>query len=55
MTHDKSNVEDKSHMQDQQESRQSYDTLSDSAIIVENCRSMESEHDEIDVKLQIDN
>ena len=55
MTHDKSNVEDESHMQDQQESRQSYDTISDSAIIVENCRSMESEHDEIDVKLQIDN
>ena len=54
MTHDKSNVEDESHMQDQ-ESRQSYDTISDSAIIVENCRSMESEHDEINVKLQIDN
>ena len=55
MTHDKSNVQDESHMQDQQGSRKSYDSISDSAIIVENCRSMESEHDEIDVKLQIDN
>ena len=55
MTHDKSNVQDKSHMQDQQGSRKSYYTISDSAIIVDNCRSMESEYDEIDVKLQIDN
>ena len=55
MTHDKSNVQDESHMQDQQGSRKSYDTISDSAIIVDNCRSMESEYDEINVKLQIDN
>ena len=54
MTHGENNVQDESHKQDQQGRRQSYDTISDSAIIVQDSRSLESEYDEIDVKLQID-
>ena len=55
MTHGENNVQDESHQQDQQGRRQSYDTIPDSAITVQDYRSLESEYDEIDVKLQINN
>ena len=54
-THGKNNIPDESHMQDQQTRRQSYDTISDSAITVQACWSLESEYDEIDEKLLIKN
>ena len=50
MTLGENNVQDESQKQDQQGRRQSYDTISDSAIIVQDYRSLESEYDEIDVK-----
>ena len=55
MTHCENNIQDESHMQDQQGRRKSYDTISDSAITVQACLSLESEYDEIDEKLLIKN
>lgn len=55
MTHGENNIQGDSHKQDQHGSRQSYDTLSDSAITVQVCKSLESEYDEIDAKLLINN
>ena len=55
ITHGENNIQDESQKQDQQVSRQSYDTISESAKTVEAYRSLESEYDEIDEKLQIQN
>lgn len=46
---------DEPQKQDQQGSRQSYDTISDPAITVQACRFLKSEYDEIEATLQINN
>lgn len=55
MTNGEKNIQDEFHMQNQLGCGKSYDTISESAETVQVYRSLESEYDVIDEKLQIQN